>query len=344
MTRRERFHRTVERREVDRPATWLGEPTQAAVPALCEHAGVSSIRALKDRFQDDVFEVNVPYRAPGCDHIATSLNFAVGSETALYDERSLTTKGFFEGLSAAEEVDSIDWPDPVQHIDIAECRELMNSQPDDVAVLALMWSAHFQDSCAAFGMETALMNMLSAPEIFQAVDSRIVDHYLRANDVFYEAVAHRLDAVLIGDDVGTQTGLLMGPDLVRQYVLPGARRLVEQAHSYGFEVIYHSCGSIHPVIPDLLEIGVDAIHPIQALAADMSAERLHADFRGRASFCGGVDAQQLLVNGTPDEIAERVGELRRLFPTGLVISPSHEAILPDIPPANVVALLEAAHR
>jgi uroporphyrinogen decarboxylase len=344
MTRRERFHRTLERRDVDRPATWLGEPTPGAVPALCKHAGTGSIRELKERFQDDVFEVNVPYRAPGSDHIATSLNFAVGSETASYEERSLTTRGFFEGLSVPEDVASFDWPDPVRYIDPGACRELVNSQPDDVAVLALMWSAHFQDSCAAFGMETALVNMLSAPEIFEAVDSRIVDHYLRANEVFYEAVAHRLDAVLIGDDVGTQTGLLMSPDLVRKYVLPGARRLVEQAHSYGFKVIYHSCGSIYPVVADLLEIGVDAIHPIQALAADMSAEHLHAEFGGRASFCGGVDAQQLLVNGTPEEIAVRVTELRRLFPTGLVISPSHEAILPDIPPANVVAFLEAAHR
>ena len=102
-----------------------------------------------------------------------------------------------------------------------------------------------------------------------------------------------------------------------------------------------SCGAIRELIPDLVEIGVDAIHPIQALATGMDAEGLARDFGGKASFCGGVDAQNLLVNGTPADIRKRVMELKRLFPTGLVISPSHEAILPDIPPENVAALFEA---
>jgi uroporphyrinogen decarboxylase len=74
----------------------------------------------------------------------------------------------------------------------------------------------------------------------------------------------------------------------------------------------------------------------------MDAARLRERFAGSVSFCGGVDAQFLLVNGTPDEVASEVGRLRALFPTGLVISPSHEAILPDIAPANIAALFRAA--
>jgi len=73
----------------------------------------------------------------------------------------------------------------------------------------------------------------------------------------------------------------------------------------------------------------------------MDAARLRERFGGSVSFCGGVDAQFLLVNGTPDEVASEVGRLRELFPTGLVISPSHEAILPDIAPANIAALFQA---
>jgi uroporphyrinogen decarboxylase len=86
---------------------------------------------------------------------------------------------------------------------------------------------------------------------------------------------------------------------------------------------------------------VDAVHPIQALAAGMDAEGLARDFRGKISFCGGVDAQNLLVNGSPEAVRCRVHELKELFPTGLIISPSHEAILPDIAPENVRALFAA---
>ena len=74
----------------------------------------------------------------------------------------------------------------------------------------------------------------------------------------------------------------------------------------------------------------------------MDAESLQARFAEQVSFCGGVDTQQLLVNGTPEEVRQRVRELRRLFPTGLIISPRHEAILPDIPAANIRAMFDTA--
>jgi uroporphyrinogen decarboxylase len=73
----------------------------------------------------------------------------------------------------------------------------------------------------------------------------------------------------------------------------------------------------------------------------MDAPNLKAHFFGRTAFCGGVDAQHLLVNGKPDEVTRKVHELKELFPTGLIISPSHEAILADIPPANIKALFDA---
>jgi uroporphyrinogen decarboxylase len=73
----------------------------------------------------------------------------------------------------------------------------------------------------------------------------------------------------------------------------------------------------------------------------MEPQGLKDDFGGKTSFCGGVDAQNLLVNGSPDDVRKTVRELRKIFPTGLIISPSHEAILPDTNPANVQALFEA---
>ena len=164
----------------------------------------------------------------------------------------------------------------------------------------------------------------------------------KANEIFYEATKGQLDAVLIGNDMGSQRGLMLSPQCVRDFIIPGSRKLIEQAHSYGLKVIYHSCGSIVDVIPDLIEAGVDVIHPIQALAAGMEPANLKEKFAGKVSFCGGVDTQDLLVNGTPEMVRAKVRELRTLFPTGLILSPSHEAIMQDLPPANIHALFEEA--
>ena len=136
---------------------------------------------------------------------------------------------------------------------------------------------------------------------------------------------------------------MVSPEDLRKYVFEGTRKLIAQAKSYGLQVIHHSCGSVYDVIPDIIEAGADAINPIQALAYKMEPDRLRRDFGERISFCGGVDAQYLMVNGTPAEVEAKVRELRTLFPTGLIISPSHETILPDTKPENVEALFRAVH-
>ena len=245
-------------------------------------------------------------------------------------------------MEEVEEVDDFDWPDPAKYIDVEECKRRVDMAPDDKLVLGMMWSAHFQDTCAAFGMETALMNMAAEPELYEAVDAKIMEFYLKANEIFYEATKGKLDAVLIGNDMGSQRGLMISPEMVRRFVIPGAKKLIKQAHSYGLKVIYHSCGSIFEIIPDLIEAGVDAVHPIQALAVGMEPQHLKDNFGDKVSFCGGVDTQDLLVNGSTDDVKAKVMELRDIFPTGLIISPSHEAIMPDVPPENIRALFDAA--
>lgn len=342
MTSRERFHATVERRPVDRPASWLGIPAHSAVPTLLAHFGVPDPAALRLKLGDDVYPVELPYHSPFSDAIYMAFDFAKAGHL-VDEERTLNSPGCFEDATDPAAVDGFDWPDPAKFISPDECRAVVEAAPADQAVLGVVWSAHFQDACAAFGMETALMNMMSEPDMFRAVIDRITGFYLQANGIFYQATRGKLDAVLIGNDFGSQQCLMLSRDLIREFVWPGTRKLVAQAKEYGLKVVHHSCGAIQELIPDLIEIGVDVIHPIQALAHGMSAEELHGKFAGKVSFCGGVDAQNLLVNGKPEEVAKRVRELAALFPTGLVISPSHEAILPDIPPANIEAFFKAIH-
>ena len=339
----ERFYATVNREPVDRPAAWLGMPDIFAQPALFKHYGVENFHELKLAVGDDFYAVEVPYESPNASAIYAAFDWYMDGNVDA-EERTLTTPGCFAEAEELEDLEFFQWPDPAKYIDVEECKRRVALAPDDKVCLGMMWSAHFQDICAAFGMENALMNMIANPEIYEAVDAKIMEFYLKANEIFYEATKGRLNAVLIGNDMGSQRGLMLSPDMVRRFIIPGCKKLVEQAHSYGLKVIYHSCGSIVDIIPDLIEAGVDIIHPIQALAAGMEPQGLKEKFGDKVSFCGGVDTQDLLVNGTPEDVQKKVKELRTIFPTGLIISPSHEAILPDIPPANIQALFDEAQK
>ena len=338
----ERFYATAERRPVDRPAAWLGMPDPQALPGLFSYYGVKDIHELKMAVGDDFYAVEVPYESETAHAIYAAFDWYKNGEVDAMN-RTLTAPGCFHDAEDMEDL-GFDWPDPAAYIDAAECRRRVEMAPEGKTVLGILWSAHFQDTCAAFGMETALMNMIAVPELYEAVNEKVLEFYLKANRIFYEATKGKLHAVLIGNDMGSQRGLMISPELVRRFVIPGCRRLTEQAHSYGLKVIYHSCGAISDIIPDLIDAGVDIIHPIQALAAGMEPEGLKEKFGDRVSFCGGVDTQELLVHGTPEDVRKKVEELKRLFPTGLILSPSHEAILPDVPPENIGALFDAVRR
>lgn len=341
MNHKERFFATIHHQPVDRPASWLGLPVPAAEPALMNYFKVKSIDELRQLIDDDIYPIEVPYNYPPSNHIACAFKFAKLDHLDSPDERTLTAPGFFENYENPLDIDKFDWPDPAKYLDREESLRRVSAAPADRIKMGIMWSAHFQDACAAFGMEQAMIVMLANPDMFKAVIDRITDFYLKANEIFYESTKGMFDAVLIGNDFGSQACLMVDPDSLREFVFPGTKKLIEQAKSYGLTVMHHSCGSIFPIIQDLSDLGADIIHPIQALANEMDAPNLKNHFEGKVAFCGGVDAQNLLVNGKPEEVAAKVHELKALFPTGLIISPSHEAILPDIAPEKIEALFNA---
>jgi uroporphyrinogen decarboxylase len=346
MNHKERFLATIERRPVDRPAAWLGMPVSAALPGLFRHFQVKDIEELKRKLDDDLWPVDVPYHSPTANHIACAFDWAKEGQSN-YEERTLTTPGFFEDYvdcADPKRIDDFQWPDPSKYMNSSECRAAVKRAPGDFAIMGVLWSAHFQDALAAFGMGKALIAMLRNPKFFQAVIDRITEFYLAANEIFFKASEGLLDCVLIGNDFGGQKGLMFNPRLIRKFVLSGTKALIDQAKEYNVKVIHHSCGSIHPLIHDLIEVGADAIHPIQALAADMDAATLKRDYGSKVSFCGGVDAQFLLVTGQTHEVAAKVKVLKQIFPTGLILSPSHEAIMPDTKPENIEALFWAVKK
>jgi uroporphyrinogen decarboxylase len=305
---------------------------------------VKTLDELKATCGDDFYAIEVPYKSPTCSAMYAAFDWYLNGSNVDPEHRTLTAEGFFARFQTVEEAEAANfpWPDPALYIDPAECRRLVDEAPEGKVILAMAWAAHYQDFCAAFGMENAMMNMLVAPELVHYVNDKIMAFYMKALRIFLDATKGKIHAILIGDDMGSQLDLMISPDMVREFVIPGAKQLIDLAHSYGVKVIYHSCGSIARIIPMLIEAGADAIHPIQALAAGMDAESLKERFGDKVSFCGGVDTQDLLPNGTPEDVRAEVRRLRKLFPTGLIISPSHEAIQSDVPPANIKAMFDEA--
>lgn len=342
MDKKERFYRTLNRENVDKPCWWLGLPTREALPKLYHHFKVHDFKGLKEAVDDDIWTIDMPYENGTTNAIYMAFDFSKEAQILSPNERTLTTPGFFEDYEEEEDFEKFDrWPDPEKFISKEACQGLIREAPRDMPVMAVLWSSHFQDACSAFGMEDALIKMKLAPELFKKVIERITEFYLRANEIFYEYTKGKIDCVLIGNDFGTQTGLIASPEDLRSFVFPGTKKLIDQAHAYNIKVIHHSCGSVFDVIPDLITCGADAIHPIQALAAGMEPQKLKQQFGNQVSFAGGIDAQRLLVKGSAREVREKVKELRSIFPTGLILSPSHEAILPDIPPSNIQAIADA---
>ena len=301
-------------------------------------------KGLKRVCGDDFYAVEIPYHSPTCNAIFAAFDWYMNGSNVDTEHRTLTADGCFAECEDMDDILAVNfpWPDPEKYIDPELCRKLVDEAPEGKVVMGMLWACHFQDTCAAFGMQTALMNMVAEPEIVHYVDEKIIEFYEKALRIFLEATKGKVHAVLIGDDIGSQRGLMISPDLVSRFVIPGAKRLIEIAHSYGVKIVYHSCGSIVEAIPQLIEAGVDVIHPIQAMAAGMQPENLKSKFEGKVAFCGGVDTQDLLPYSTPEQVAAKVRELRTVFPTGLIVSPSHEALQADVPAENVKALFDEA--
>lgn len=150
-----------------------------------------------------------------------------------------------------------------------------------------------------------------------------------------------IDIVEYNDDVGSQDGLMMSPDMWRKYLKPRIARMFELIGSFGKHVRYHSCGGVRDILPDLIDIGLEILTPFQPLAKGMEPVALKRDFGRHLTFHGGIDMQELLPRATPRQVQE---ETRRLMEVlneggGWIACSSHN-LQPDTPPENIVAMYE----
>ena len=152
------------------------------------------------------------------------------------------------------------------------------------------------------------------------------------------------DGVFMTDDWGSQTGLLIAPEMWRRIFKPYYARVFAEAHRLGMDVLFHSCGNVTDIVGDLIDIGMDVLDPVQPGAMDIEA--VGRTFGGRVAFSGAVDIQQLLCSGTPrqikDEVRNIIKALGRPFGGSLLLGPAN-VMTPETPLENLQALFEVTH-
>jgi uroporphyrinogen decarboxylase len=152
------------------------------------------------------------------------------------------------------------------------------------------------------------------------------------------------DGVFMTDDWGSQTGLMISPDLWRSFFKPCYATVFEEIHRLGMDVLFHSCGNVMDIVGDLIDIGLDVLDPVQPGAMDI--EVLAKQFGGHLAFSGAIDIQEVLCAGTPrqvkDHVRKVVDTLGRPFGGGLLLGPAN-VMTPDTPFENLFALFDAAH-
>ena len=335
VTSRELVRKIISGLPASRCGFWLGNPYPDTWPIYHKYFGTSTEEDLRRKLGDDYRWISPSLMDSTYKHPERKKIFDLGQE-----KRSHGQPGPLAEAETLRDVEAFDWPN-LDYLDFSPClHALENAGPFYRA--SGFWAPFFHDVMDLFGMESYFVKMHTNPEVVHAVTAHVCEFYLEANRRFFALAKDLIDGYFFGNDFGTQLDLIISPGHFEEFVLPWFRKFTDQAHAQGFQVILHSCGSIYRVIPRLIEAGVNCLHPLQARAKNMDAERLSREFGGKIAFLGGVDTQQLLIHATPNEVKDEVRRLKDLFGPCWIVSPSHEALLPNVPPQNVAAMAEAA--
>lgn len=245
-----------------------------------------------------------------------------------------------QNAESVGEIEHYPWPQP-DWFDYSVIPTLCELYRDYAIVGPARWKPTFCRICELCGMETTLQNLILAPELIEAMTEHITDFYYEYARRALEAAKGRIDIFFIGDDYAGQEGLLFSLDYWRKYFKKPLARMFSLAHSHGARVMFHSCGAIRELLPDLIDIGLDIIMPLQLRAKGMEPSGLKRDFGQFITFYGGIDVQQTMVYGTEQEVR---CEVQKCVDTlgrdgGFVLSSSH-ILLPEMPLKNILALYD----
>ena len=358
MNSRERFFKAVRHETPDRPPIFVTLTPQVA-RKLSDHLGIP---------YEEPYDSLLSTRISHVELLTTLGNDCVGIAACAPDDFPTRDLGngilenewhmkfidqgiyfeFFEyPLAHAEtkaDIDAFDFPDPHAPGRFDTARKNLKKYKDDYVIVADLETAIFETSWYLVGLEKLLMDMMTAAEYVDPLLDRIMEVNLAIGK---ELIAMGAAMIWAGDDFGSQNGMLISPDLWRQYFKPRMKYMFDEFRKVNPDIIiaWHTCGSVVPIIPELIEIGLDVLNPIQPLAHGMDAGYLKKTYGDRLVFFGGFDIQQLMPSGTPEEIRAEVRRLKSVLGKngGYIIAPAHN-IQDDTSVENILAFFDEAKK
>jgi uroporphyrinogen decarboxylase len=337
MSQRKLIKNILNNHPAERCGFWTGNPQPETIATYNAKLGTSDLEEIQNFIGDDIRWIT-PH------HFKSTYRHPEGKVLLPWKEANPMglANGPLSYLDTIEKVNAYDWP-RTKYLDLTETIEQLKGAGDHFR-LSGFWSPFFHDLSFMFGTEDLLIKMYTNPDVVHAVLGNLCSFYLEANEILYNNASDNIDAHFFGNDFGSQNDLLISPDLFEEFYLPWIKKFADQAHKYGYHSILHSCGSIYRIIDHLVDAGIDCIHPVQALATNMDADYLAANFKGKIKFMGGIDTQQLLPYGSEEDVRKGTQRVIDLLGPGLIVSPSHESLMPLVPIENVIAMAQTAKR
>jgi uroporphyrinogen decarboxylase len=246
------------------------------------------------------------------------------------------------------DIDRIDWP-LISDEEVAFLKEQAHRHraQTDKAILGEFGGNILESGEFHFGWGEFLTRLYTDRKLIEHYLDRLVEVHLENLRIYLDAIGDSIDIIQMGDDLGTQSGLQMNPEMYRQIIKPCHRKLYQYVHDHSdLKVFLHSCGSIVKIIPDLIEIGVDILNPVQTSAEGMSPVVLKEKFGKHITFWGGgCDTQHVLPFGTVEDVRQDVRDRLRILTrgSGYVFTQIHN-IMADVPPEKVVAMYLTAKK
>jgi len=275
-------------------------------------------------------------------HTTHSLNASIWGLTPGLKMHGVGTEG--HPLARAQSVSDVldhSWPSPYW-FDYEGASQSAIGYGDHFVILG-GFSPIFYLIADLCGMEKTLMDIVLNPELIQALVDRIVEFYAEYFSRIALTCQGNVDAIAFGDDFSGQLNMLLSPGHWRKFFKPAWSKLFSIVKGYGYKVMFHSCGSVYPVIPDLIEIGLDVLYPVQPLARSMEISLLRKEFGSSLAFYGAIDVQEFLPFSNRAEIEKEVIRVAKIFGKsgGYILSTSH-VIMDDVPEENVLTLYDTA--
>lgn len=240
-----------------------------------------------------------------------------------------------------EECDKYPWPQN-DWFDYSDLRNRLEEW-SDFSIMASGGSV-FQHATYVRGMDTLMMDMMMDPEMANYILDRFCDFYYEYFRRIFDVAGDMIDVFALADDLGMQNTLLISPELFEEYVAPRLKRMADLVHSYNISLLLHTCGNVEPLIPRLIELGVDILDPIQPESMDPIQIKLK--YGDKICLRGGISVQNILTHGSVDQV---IGETRRVVEAlkpggGYIFSPGHPVLQDDIPIGNILAMYDTGYR